>query len=78
MGYGERYGYDNSAEQALSAITGWFNDAVHGAARRARITVVRLMIPGVRELLPGRIENAWRAAWEYFTTLPSIFFARFC
>jgi hypothetical protein len=65
LGYGERYGYENSAEQALSAITGWFNDPAHGAVRRARINLVILVIPTTSVLEPERIEDAWRKAWEY-------------
>lgn len=57
------YGYDNAAEQALAAITLWFNHPVDGAARRAAIPTVKLLVPANPLEDPGRVRQAWLRAW---------------
>jgi hypothetical protein len=59
-------GYENAAEQALSAICGWFNHNQWGAARRAAIRTVYLLVPhgpNANRKDIRRIENAWKRAW---------------
>jgi hypothetical protein len=65
LGCRDGYGFANSARQALAAITGWFNDPINGAARRAQILEVDLVIPLNDASDAGLIEDAWRRAWEW-------------
>lgn len=56
--------YPNSADQALRAITDWFNHPGYGALRRAAIQRVDLVCPTRHQPGKDRIEHAWRRAWE--------------
>ncbi|KAN0092358.1 hypothetical protein V8E51_018205 [Hyaloscypha variabilis] len=66
LGCRDGYGFANSARQALAAITGWFNDPINGAARRAQIQEVDLVIPLNDAADAGLIEDAWRRAWYVY------------
>lgn len=68
------YGFDNSAENIVSAIVGWYRNpnlpAQFGtpAARLAAIPHVYLIIPtnirANKRLKPAVIRAAWKKAWE--------------
>lgn len=62
LGCKDNYGYQNTAQQALGAIQGWFDDPVLGATRRAQITRIDLVVPPGRPDT-GKIRNAWEMAW---------------
>lgn len=60
------YGYDNSAEQILAAITWWFNISPNAANKRARFSGgIFLLVPYQRQRHEAEmIERAWIQAWE--------------
>jgi hypothetical protein len=60
------YGYNNSAEQILAAITWWFNRSPNAASKRARFNCgIFLLVPYQRRLHEAElIERAWIQAWE--------------
>ncbi|KAE9366623.1 hypothetical protein N431DRAFT_445340 [Stipitochalara longipes BDJ] len=66
LGCRDGYGFLNSAELGLAAITEWFNDFLAGAGRRAQIVRIDLLVPEHRGSDSARIENAWRRAWDFF------------
>jgi len=73
LGCRENYGYVNCAEQALAAITSWFNEpnpdpanpaaGPLGVQRRAQIVRIDLVIPTSEKSESNKIEQAWRRAW---------------
>jgi hypothetical protein len=67
LGCTQGYGYLNSAVQAINAIESWFNGP-GGAARRAEIVRIDLMIPDDRYRGAQHIEEAWLAAWKSVST----------
>lgn len=58
------YGFDNAAEQALSAIRAWYNSVANGPARRGGVRSILLLVPTDRKYRPDLIERAWRRALE--------------
>ena len=71
------WGFENAAEQALAAITGWFNDrrpalvpvpaarpmvGTRGQLRARRISNIVLLVPTDPNDFPERVEAAWLRA----------------
>jgi hypothetical protein len=60
-------GYENAAEQTLSAICGWFNHPQFGPFRRTAFPNVYLLVPHSGNAFrkdTASIEFAWKRAWK--------------